>query len=108
MSTSRVPSDLAKAVQAELKSRKSFRPPQKVLIKLFESMYFASLRTEESQPIVFHIVYLNPKRPDPKPPERASRDRWTYIPFSKSVPVTISSLVKLAKATDPRTSSFAV
>lgn len=106
--TNRFPTDLARAVHSELKSRKSTRPPLRVLVSLFESMYFASLRTEESESIVFHLVYLNPKRPDPKPPEDPTRDRWTCVSLAQPLPVTIPNLVKIAKASDPRTSSLAI
>lgn len=71
-------------------------------------MYFASLKTEESQPITFHAVYLDPDNPDPHPPRRIVRDRWSYVRLAEPIPLTIPHLVKIAKASDPRTSSFAV
>lgn len=100
--------DLARSVQSELYSAGQVRLNIKVLVKLFEAMYFASLRTEESEPITAHIVFLDPRNPDPKPPIRIRNDRWQYIPFSEPVLLTDASLVKLAKASDPRTSSFVV
>jgi hypothetical protein len=92
----------------ELRKRASVCPPREVIVDLFESMYFASLKTEESQPVIFHIVYLDPYIPDPDPPERIVKDRWSYVKLAKRIPVTIPNLIKIAKASDPRTSSLAV
>jgi hypothetical protein len=39
-------------------------------------MYYSSLRTEESEAISFHIVYLDPQNADPDPPSRITNDRW--------------------------------
>lgn len=75
---------------------------------LFETLYFSSLKTEEAQPITCYVVYLNPEDPDPNPPRNPSKDRWVFVRFGEAIPLTMSSLVKLAKASDPRTSSFVV
>ncbi len=100
--------DLAQTVYSELGRRRRERPNLKVLNDLFEMMYGASIRTEESQPITFNIVYLNPRNPDPHPPGRIVADRWSYAKFARPIPATIPTLVKLAKASDTRTSSLAV
>ena len=102
------PKNLAEVVYSELKSRGSACPRLEVLIDLFESMYFASLSTEESNLITFDIVYIDPDNPDPKPPRRIVKDRWSYVRLAEAIPVTVSNLVKIANASDPRTSSFAV
>lgn len=100
--------DLAESVYSELKERSSSSLNLKILLDLFESMYFASLKTEESQPITSHIVYLDPDNPDPNPPKVIVRDRWRCIRLAEPIPITIPNLVKIAKASDPRTSSLAV
>jgi hypothetical protein len=71
-------------------------------------MFFASIRTEESQPITFHIAYLDPADPDPNPPRRKVQDRWSCVALGVRVPFTLSAITKLAKASDPRSSSLAV
>ncbi|MFL6336921.1 MAG: putative sensor domain DACNV-containing protein [Pyrinomonadaceae bacterium] len=108
MDTNQFPRDIAEAVRAELRKRASTLLKLEVLVDLFESMYFASLKTEESQTIVFHVVYLDPDNPDPNPPERIVKDRWSYVRLAKSIPATIPNLIKIAKASDPRTSSLAI
>lgn len=107
----RYPRDLAKAVHSELKRRKTSPPPLRTIVSLMESMYFASMMTEESQPISFHVVYLDPINSEPKMLDEPSRDIWTCITLSRRITVTpdnLPNLAKLAYASDPRTSSFAV
>jgi len=106
--TNHTPKDLATAVCSELKRRKAVCPKLGVLINLFETMYYASLKTEESQQISFDLVYIDPNNPDPEPPQRITNERWMVIQLSESVPLTIPNLIKIAQASDPRTSSFAV
>jgi hypothetical protein len=103
------PIDLAEIVQTYLISENVEGTPEKEYLKyLFEVMYFASLKTEESQPIHITITYLDPQNPDPKPPQRILEDRWSYIKFDKEIEFNIQNLVKLSKAADPKASSLAV
>jgi hypothetical protein len=102
------PSHLARAVHTELAKHGNHRVAIHTLESLFEVMYFTSLKTEEREPISFHIVYANPSYPDPNPPQRRRMDRWMFIKFHKPIPFTITNVLKIAKASDPRTSSFAV
>lgn len=101
-------SDLALAVESELIRRSLANPGREVLTTLFETMFFNSLKTEESRPVPFHIVYLDPKKPDPSPPKRLVHDRWSCVHLARPVPLNGASFVKIAPASDPRTSSFAV
>ena len=99
------PTDLATAVLSSLPDQAA---PEVAIRALFETMYFASLRTEEGVPIVFHIVYLNPENPDPKPPKRILQDRWTFVALQERLPFSVSAITKIANASDPRSSSLAV
>jgi hypothetical protein len=107
-SHSRRPEDLAEVVYSEVAKRSSRCPSKAALVDLFGCLYFASLRTEEGEPITIHVVYLDPSNPDPKPPKRIRKDRWSYIRLAKTVRMIVPNLVKIAKASDPRSSSFAV
>lgn len=102
------PHDLARIVAGKLSRRTNGVPPQDVLTTLFEQVYFATLRTEESKQITLSIVYIDPMCSDPQPPRRIVQDRWTCVRLTESIPITGSSLAKLAVASDPRSSSFAV
>lgn len=108
MELSKYPNDIARAVFLEIKRRKAELPSEDILVDLFETMYFASIKTEEAEPILFNIVYLDPNDPDPDPPERIVRDRWGYVEFSKQIEFNIPNVIKLAKASDPRSSSLAI
>jgi hypothetical protein len=105
---SSTPNNLAVAIHKELHHHKLSMPTLESLYILCEVAFYSSLKTEESQPIVFQLVYLDPKNPDPDSPENEQSDRWTYIPLHNHIPLTISNLVKIAKSSDPRSSSIAV
>src|SRR5262245_37550654 len=95
------PKELASAVHSELLRRLSNPPPLEMLVELFDSMYFASLKTEESKPVLFHVVYIDPERPDPKPPETLVHNRWRCIQLFPSIALTSANFSKLAPASDP-------
>jgi hypothetical protein len=104
----KTPRNLAESVCAELRKRHAVVPDERIIIDLFETMYYSSLRTEESESITFHVVYLDPAQPDPKPPRNPVKDRWSFVPFAEPVPLTVSNLVKIAKSSGLTTSSFVV
>jgi hypothetical protein len=100
--------DLAKFVYEKLLAAKIDLPVSEVLDSLFENLFYASLKTEESQFINVTITFINPRNPDPKPPARIVQDRWNIIRFKEEIPFTIKNLVKISKAADPWSSSLAV
>lgn len=102
------PKDLAQAVCAEVTRKSESCPRLSILVELFETMYYASLQTEESRRISFHLVYLDPTNPDPDPIGNITKDRWVVVQLADSIPLTIANIIKLANASDPRTSSFAI
>lgn len=75
---------------------------------LFSVMYYASLRTEESKPIRFAMLLLDPSDPDADPPEFPPEDRWSCTTLAVELPFDVPTVVKLAGATDPRSSALAV
>ncbi len=105
---SRSPKDLASAVHSELLGRNASPPPLDALVELFESIYFARLKTEESGPVLFHVAYVDPQEPDPKPPKMLVHDHWSCVRLSPSGPLSSANFLKIAPASDPRTSSLAV
>jgi hypothetical protein len=108
MVMTRYPKDLAEVVSTVLKKESKIILSKEILTTLFENMYFASIKTEEAAPITFNIVYIDPSNPDPKPPQRIVRDRWSYVNFSTPIGLNLANIIKLAKASDPRTSSLAI
>ncbi len=103
------PADLASHVHRQLVGRKESRPPSlKLLTALFETLYFASLKREETQPISCRVAFIDRKRPDQHPPERVVPDRWRVFPLTDDLPLTVRNLVKLSTAVDPWGSTLAV
>lgn len=102
------PADLAKHVHLQLSGRGLKPPSATTLTKLFETLYFASLKREESQPISCRIAFVDRKNPDPDPPGRIVADRWQCCPLAQDVPLDVRSLVKLSSAVDPWASTLAV
>ena len=114
-SRSSQPSDLAQVVFHELQRRydessegDAACPSLEVLTNLFEAMYFASMGTEEGEPIKFHVVYLDPDVSDAHLAATPPAARWARVRFGESIPATLPNLVKLAMASDPRASSLAL
>ena len=101
------PNDLAQRLDGVLR-REGHDVRGEILESLLETLYFASLRTEEGESIRCQVAYMDPANPDPSPPKRVVKDRWQVTPLGSSITLNVASVVKLAKATDPRTSSFAV
>lgn len=102
------PEHLATHVHRQLISRRERPPSAKVLAELFETLYFASLKREETQPISCRVAFIDRKRPDPKPPKRIAADRWRFFALTEDLPLTVRNLVKLATAVDPWGSTLAV
>ncbi|MGL4874963.1 MAG: putative sensor domain DACNV-containing protein [Clostridium sp.] len=103
------PIDLAKEVfNFFYLNESSLKVTVQNLESLFEVAYFASLKTEELQPIRVRLTYINKNMPDFNPPKRIMKNRWSYIRFKEDVELNISNLVKIAKAADPAVTALAV
>jgi hypothetical protein len=102
------PKDLAREVATRLHALGVSPPERTILQQLLDTLFFVSLRAEEGQPITCHVAYIDPVNPDPDPPHRIRRDRWKYVPFTVPLQFTESNLVKVARATDMRSSSLAI
>lgn len=102
------PRDLANRLQLHL-SRKSESPPLlDHLTALLEAAFFASMQTEESQPIRCTLAFVDPGAPDPQRPQKIRPHRWTVVPLAEPVPLSINSLTKLAQAAPFEASAIAV
>ncbi len=100
----RFPYHLANLVSQRFDSTALAAPPVEVLLQLFETLYFASLKTDERRPCRCTVNYLEPT-------QRAATDQpngWSVVPFRQPLPLDVRSLLKLADAADPTVSSLAV
>lgn len=102
--------DLSDLVQRKLKNAKiSYPEPNEVVLnKLFETLFFTSLKTEEGQFIKVTVTLIDPNNPDPTPPKSVVADRWKFVKFKSSIDFSVKNLVKLSKAADVWSSSLAV
>lgn len=101
------PTDLARRVLERLADLHYRRPALGALTKLLEVAFFASMRTEEGEPVRCSITYIDPERPDPRPPRRIVANRWRCMPFAQPIELTPSNLVKIAESLDADASSIA-
>ncbi len=104
----RYPYHLAKLVAARLIERRLDPPPDRVLLRLLETMFFASLKTEEGSPARCSVNYVDPGDEDAKTTGGQQARRWSTLPFQQPIPFDERSLTKVAKACDPDVSSLAV
>ena len=99
---------LAEAVDRRLKQSAAKSPGIRRLTKLFETIHFTSLKTEEGKPLQLRIALVNPSNPDPDRPRDVRPDRWTITRLKARIPLTVPNLIKLSKAADPWSSTLAV
>src|ERR1017187_337719 len=113
--------DLARSVRAKLEKEKdrlaklqspwlitSEIPEADLLVKLFDIVYYTSLKTEEGRPVVTRLCLVNPDKPEDSPPPMPRLSRWQLVPLAERLPLTVPALVKIAKAADPWSSALAV
>ena len=104
----RYPYHLAKLVAQGLAKHAVAAPPDKVLLRLFETLYFASLKTDEARPCRCTVNYIDPSADQANLSTRDHDNGWTVVPFRQPLPLDVRSLLKLADAADPTVSSLAV
>jgi hypothetical protein len=102
------PADLATTVFQHLSEGASTVPSELQLRDIFEILFYSSLQVEEGQSITCNLAYLDPKDPALLEPTPVPHNRWHFTAFTNPLPFTEADLIKLAKATDPRSSSIAV
>jgi hypothetical protein len=106
--TTYYPGHLAKLVALRLAGEHGEAPPEAVLTRLLETLYFASLKTDEGRPILCTVNYVDPENPGSPFPARRPADYWSHVPFDRPLPFDVRTLAKLARAADPAVSSLAV
>ena len=76
--------------------------------QLVEIAFFASLCTEESQPIKCRLAFADPKKPNPTGPSKTQSDGWSIFCLENSLPLTVENLVKIAAGTPTYASEILV
>jgi len=109
MSKYYTPTDLADYVHRQLNlSKMTVKPSLKVLTELFTTMYYTSLKTEESQFIKVTVTLVNHDTIKEFDEDSDELDKWRYYPFNERQEFNVKNMVKLSKAADPWSSSLAV
>jgi hypothetical protein len=103
----RTPRDLAHVVAARLGAQKGL-PTVDELEHLLDVCFLASLKFEEGRQICCVLAFTSLSNPDPDPPQLIRMDRWVYVELGAQIPLTPASLAKVAFASDPRASAFAI
>jgi hypothetical protein len=107
MATSSI-QDLARVTDQRLKRHGVVSPGKRLLARLFEVVFFTTLKSEEGRPLQLRIVLVDPNDPDPERPLRPRPGRWRITKLRDHLPLTVPTLTKLSKAADPWNSSLAV
>ncbi len=105
---SQFPADLARHVEMRLASEYGYSPPQGVLVRLIETLYFASLKTDEGRPPVCTVNFFDRRRPAPLSSGPTPTDCWSEVRFQSPAPLDVRNFLRVARATDPAVSSLAV
>lgn len=100
--------NLSKIVRSRVISARGSCPSQLALQNLFQNLFNASLHREEAADLLFDIVVLDPLNPDPDRPPRPAFHRWAAYSFLTRIAADVPNIVKVARACDPRSSSFAL
>jgi len=99
---------LARLVSQRLKANGIAAPAEKTLLRLLETLYFASLKTDETRPCRCTVNYIDPAAQESNQPKGDRDSDWTVVRFRESLPLSVRTLLKLADAADPTVSSLAV
>ncbi len=102
------PANLARLVAIRLRGEHGNAPPEVLLTRLLETLYFASLKTDEGRPILCTVNFVDPDECRVPPAARGHADCWSHVPFERPLPFDVRTLTKLARAADPAVSSLAV
>jgi hypothetical protein len=105
---SQFPADLARHVEMRLSDEYGYAPPRDVLIRLMETLYFASLKTDEGRPPICTVNFFDPYRPVRAGTHDRPSDSWSEVRFEAPVPLDIRNFIRLARAADPSVSSLSV
>lgn len=106
--TTRYPYHLAKLVTEWLREKHQEPPPERVLTKLLEILYFASLKTDEGRRVFCSVDYVDPEQANPGTRPETPADQWSIVPFHRPLPLDVRTLAKIARAADPEVCSLAV
>ncbi len=102
------PFDLARLVATHLEKTLGRALDEAVLVRLFETLYFASLRTDEGRQTLCTVNFVDGEDPAGGESPSTVANRWIAFPFAHPLPLDVRMLTKLARAADPEAASLNV
>ncbi len=99
---------LAWSVSRRLKQLGFTSPSRLILQEIFQVVFLASLKTEESRFVTGSITFANPQQPDPTPPSLRRADYPGFVPFECNQRFTVESVVRLSRAIDKWSGSITI
>lgn len=99
---------LARGVSSKLRAFGFPKPSTAVVQSLLQTAYLASFKTEEGRFVRGSLTFSDPAAPDVSPPFTRRADYPGFTKFDRRRPLTVDSLVKLARAVDKWSASIAV
>ncbi|NLF71092.1 MAG: hypothetical protein GX575_18840 [Candidatus Anammoximicrobium sp.] len=106
--TTQYPFDLARLVAVHVEQSLGRSLDETVLVRLFEVLYFASLRTDEGRQTLCTVNFVDAADPVGGESPSSIANRWTAFPFAHPLPLDIRAVTKLARAADPEVASLNV
>lgn len=103
------PATLAARICAKTQAHGQIALPRQHVTALIEILYAASLSTDEGEIPLCEIVWLDPDAElNPFATTLQNCDRWEFFRFAEPVRCSVRELTKLARSSDPRTSSLVI
>ena len=96
-------------VKSKQKSLKNDResPGTDVIYDVLSVLFYSSLKTEEGQAIQAHVIFQPPHGEDVGVEDGHPIERWRFFNIER-IPLTVSNLVKFARAADPWSTAIAI
>jgi hypothetical protein len=99
---------VAKLIRRYLRDKGTRTPNMKLLTRLLETVYFASMKSEEGRPTLCTLTFVDARNPAGKDPPKIRPHRRSFVPLDDELPFTVRNLVKLAPAIPPWAACVAI
>jgi len=99
---------VAKLIHQHLRRKKQHSPGFTLLKQLVETLFFASIKTEESREVVCTIAVVTACDPAGDDPPQIRPHRRSYIPLSTPIVLNTRTLTQFSQAASPWASCVAV
>src|SRR6266567_3843972 len=103
------PQRVGRLIADYLRDRRSNTPSAQVMQRLVETLFYASLKTEEARGVSCTIVFVDSGTDLNEVPDSARRShRYVYVPLARPIILTPASLAKFSHAAPPWASCIAI